>query len=665
MRRGVTVSSADDRFIAGFMADYFAECDEHLTAVRGLLLSLERAVGEAPIDPAVLEELFRSFHSIKGISGMVELREAEMLAHEMESYLRALRQRDTEISQAGVDALMAGVSALEGVLSARREKRASPAVGTVMRQISAVVPEVIAAERLPSSSPLPGAAAPWLVTFVPTVQLNARGVNVDSVRARLREHGTIAHAAPKILASGIAFEFGFAGDLDPATREAWLADGITAEPAAAPAAAWEGPPDHDPMGSVAVAEETSRPSSAFHHVRVDLGKLDELMRMIGDLVISRARLESTLSHIEPRVPAVEWRAVHEDSALLERQLRDLREGVVRVRLVPVGEIFRRMPFVVRDLAKESGARVRLVLQGQETEIDKYLIERMMDPVLHLVRNSVTHGFESPEERRASQKPEEGTLQLTAGSAGESVILEIADDGRGIDAQDVVRRARLLGLSVADGAIDSAALLDLICTPGFSTRDETDRGSGRGVGMAVVKSTIQQLNGTLSLHTELGVGTRFTIELPLTLSIAEAMIATVGDRTFAVPQGSVREVIEIEPASLRSLEDHEIVPYRGGALPIVRLGRVFGIAEHPRRSLHAFVVGSGLEAVGVVVDRISGQREIVVRTISDAMIKVDGVAGATDLGDGRAVLILNLPALARQARRMPGAAPASRARARSA
>jgi two-component system chemotaxis sensor kinase CheA len=192
------------------------------------------------------------------------------------------------------------------------------------------------------------------------------------------------------------------------------------------------------------------------------------------------------------------------------------------------------------------------------------------------------------------------------------------------------------------------VLDLICAPGFSTRDETDRGSGRGVGMSVVKSTIQQLNGTLALQSEAGRGTRFIIELPLTLSITEAMIATVGDRTFAVPQGSVREVIEIDPASLRTVEGHEIAPYRGGALPIVRIGRVFGIPEHPRRALHAFVVGAGLDAVGVAVDRIDGQREIVVRTMMDAMIKVDGVAGATDLGDGRVVLILNLPALARLA-----------------
>jgi two-component system chemotaxis sensor kinase CheA len=202
------------------------------------------------------------------------------------------------------------------------------------------------------------------------------------------------------------------------------------------------------------------------------------------------------------------------------------------------------------------------------------------------------------------------------------------------------------MPVPDGPLDATTLLDLICSPGFSTRDETDRGSGRGVGMAVVKSTIQQLNGTLSLQTEAGRGTRFTIELPLTLSITEALIAVIGDRTFAVPQGSVREVIEIERASLRRVEGHEIAPYRGGVLPVLRLSRLFGLPEGEPRSLHAFVIGSGLDAVGMAVDRITGQREIVVRTIADNMIKVNGVAGATDLGDGRVVLILNLPALAR-------------------
>jgi two-component system chemotaxis sensor kinase CheA len=650
------MSDGGELFTAGFMDDYFAECDEHLDAIRELLLTLESSVVAGHAEEVVLEGLFLSCHSIKGISGMVELREAELLAHEMESYLRALRGRETVLSQGGVDALIAGVDTLEAVIKARRNNDPIPSIAASIGGLIAVV-------RPADSSGAGGAAeargtvnVDWVVTFVPSKELNARGMTVDTVRSRLRERGAIVRATPKVLQTGIAFEFGFAGDLDEQTRGEWAADGLTALAAAATADESEG---SSAFGSgvsgaefasgVNVAGGANPPlSSVSHYVRVDLVKLDELMRMIGDLVISRARLEGTLASLEARIPAVEWRAVHENSAAIERQLRGLREGVVRVRLVRVGEIFRRMPFVVRDLAKESGARVRLSLQGQDTEIDKFLIERMMDPMLHLVRNAVSHGFELPAERRAAGKPEEGTLSLSAVAAGESVVIDIADDGRGIDTEDVVRRARLAGLPVPEH-VDASGLLDLLCAPGFSTRDATDRASGRGVGMAVVKSTIQQLNGVLRLSSQPGRGTRFSIELPLTLSITEAMIATVGDRTFAVPQGAVREVIEIEPARLRRIENHEVVPYRGGSLPVVRLGRLFGIAEHGRRTLHAFVVGSGLEAVAIAVDRITGQREIVVRPTSDPMIKVEGVAGATDLGDGRVVLILNLGALAQAAR----------------
>jgi two-component system chemotaxis sensor kinase CheA len=278
---------------------------------------------------------------------------------------------------------------------------------------------------------------------------------------------------------------------------------------------------------------------------------------------------------------------------------------------------------------------------------------MLDPVLHLVRNAVSHAFEPVDERIAAGKPPEGTLTLAAASVGDAVLLEVADDGRGIDEGAVVARARALGLAVPDPPLDRRRLLDLICTPGFSTREESDRASGRGVGMAVVKTTVEDLNGRISLDTAAGRGTRFRIELPLTLAILDALIAQVGDRTFAVPQSAVREVFEIEPASLRRLERNEIVPFRDATLPVVRLSDVFGITPRPGRVLHGFVVGTGAEAVAVAVDRISGQREIVVRSLDDSLIKVPGVTGATDLGDGRAVLILDLPGLVRHR----GAGPA--------
>jgi two-component system, chemotaxis family, sensor kinase CheA len=269
----------------------------------------------------------------------------------------------------------------------------------------------------------------------------------------------------------------------------------------------------------------------------------------------------------------------------------------------------------------------------------------MEPVLHLVRNAVAHGLEASEVRQRAGKPREGTITLRASTVGDAALIDVEDDGRGIDVAAVTARARAAGVAVPEGPLEAGTLLDLICAPGLSTRETADRGSGRGVGMAAVRAAVQEVGGILTLETDPGRGTRFTLQLPLTLAITDAIIATVGDRTFAVPQAGVSEVIEVDPAAVRQLENNEIVPYRQGTLPLLRLSRIFGVAPTPRARLHVFVAGRGAAAVGLAVDRIVGQKEIVVRTFGDRFIKVHGVAGATELGDGRVVLILDVGALA--------------------
>ena len=631
---------SEDVFAAGFLDDYFAECDEHLSLVRRLLLDVHAAGPDRPLRPAVVEELFRSFHSVKGVSGMVGARDAELLAHHLEGYLRVLRRPGARVTDAGIDALVGGVDALERAIGSRRDNGPAPDPGAAIVRLEAAVASTPIGTAMAQAAEAPKAA--WRVTFAPSAALLARGINVDTVRARLRDAGEIVDASPRVTPGGIAFEFLFDGSLDEGTIAAWREDGIAIEPAAVAEAA-PAEPAPEP-----VAADPVTPIGPSHVVRVDLTRLDELMRLIGELVISRSRLEDALGRVERHVPAVEWRDVQENAQTIEHQLRDLREAVMRIRLVPIGDLLRRVPFVVRDLARDTGKRVRLDLRGQETEIDKFLIERMMDPVLHLVRNAVSHALETADERVAAGKPPEGTLTIAASSIGDAVVLEIADDGRGIDEAAVVARAREAGIDTPDPPLDRARLLDLICAPGFSTRDETDRASGRGVGMSVVQTTVEELKGRLSLWTRTGEGTRFTIELPLTLAIADALIAHVGDRTFAVPQAGVREVVELDPSSIRRIEGHEIVPFRGGSLPVLRLSDVFGLSPRPGRALHAFIVGAGSDAVGVAVDRISGQREIVVRSMEDALVRVEGITGATDLGDGRAVLILDLPGLVRAA-----------------
>lgn len=643
-------------FFAQFLDEYYAECDEHLTLLRRNLLALETRVGQPQLDRALLDELFRSFHTLKGVSGMVGLSAAEELAHQMESYLRDLRQEEVVLSLKGVEALISGLALLEQVINARRNETPLPRIDQVIGQLQAVALSDSSREanRLSDrdESALPGGEEArgrvWRVEFVPSAELAERGVNVNTVRQRLTSIGEVVSVTPQVREQGeIAFHF----LITTSAPESVLSDGgqdnltfvrMTEET--------DAPKTTEDMG-VSLSAEPEAPEMAVSSllspsnvVRVDLARLDELMRMIGELVISRARLEEQLLAVKGKLSPVEWRSLREVSLAIDRQLRDLRQGVMRVRMVPVSDIFDRMQFIVRDLARENSRKIRIELAGRETEIDKFLVERMLPPLVHLVRNAVTHGFEDDHERLAQGKTAEGTLVLQAATVGESVVLEIADDGRGIDRERVAARAKEKGLIDSDTTLDDAKLLELICNPGFSTRDEIDRGSGRGVGMDVVKNTVEELGGILALETEKGTGTRFTIKLPLTLAIAEAIIVSVNGQKFAVPQSALREVMEVETASIKTLENNEIISYRGGVLPLVRLARLFDMQDKHGPKIHVFVVGEGAHAMGVAVDRILGQREIVVRGIGDPLVQVPGVAGATDLGDDRVVLILDVAGL---------------------
>ena len=613
-------------FFDQFLDDYYAECDEHLVLIRRALFALEDEVDAPAIDRATLDNLFRSFHTLKGISGMVGLSAAEQLAHHLESYLRELRQGSVSLSAAGFEALAAGVSLLENVINARRNDQPIPPIDVIANRLQAVVEKSeVSGENT--------VVTRWQVEFTPSAELAARGVNVNSVRERLQEIGELRQAKPIVKGAGeIAFQFVLATNAGQATLKNLESDGLVFQPLEEEDAGVQKAPQ--PVATIA-------PSTV---VRVDLDRLDELMRIIGELVISRTRLEDQLTELKRSTPATVWRPLQETSFGIARQLRDLRESVMRVRMVPIGEVFERMTFVVRDLARENRKKIIVQLSGGETEIDKFLVERMMEPLLHLVRNAVSHGIETVAEREAQGKQAEGLLSLSAMTAGERIIIKIADDGRGIDRDRVLERAKANGLSLGKTEIDDQSLLDLISTPGLSTRDEADRASGRGVGMDVVRNAVEDLSGHISLTTSMGQGTTFTIELPLTLAIAEALIVSVDGQRFAVPQSAVREVLEVESASTNVLENNEIISYRGKVLPLLRLARVFEMNHERGDKFHVLVIGEESNAVGLAVDRILGQREIVVRAIKDPLAQSKGIAGATELGDQRVVLILDISAL---------------------
>lgn len=632
--------------------DFFAECEEHLRDVRQAIVALERDPVERE-RVAVVDKLFRSFHSLKGIVGMADLRAAEQLAHKTEDYLRALTRREAALSVAGMDALSASVQAMEHSVAAFRDEEAPPDVSAVLAQFDSLAehsePKAEPAGEAPTETPeealgrkiseasLEGSPV-WMCNFIPTPALNERGINVNEVRARLSSLGTVLHAAPRIGGGTIAFEF-YVAVKDPAADIAqWNKDGITAEQVQSASKVGARPPAASVNGS---NKTVVSPSQV---VRVDLGRLDDLMRIAGELVIQRSRLEEQISRLASS--DVDISGLNEVHHGFGRQFRELRETVMRLRMVPIAEIFDRLPFVVRDLTRGTTKKVSLEVVGQQTELDKYVVERLKDPFLHLVRNAVSHGIEDPEERLAAGKAAEATLTLSAKTIGETVVIEISDDGRGIDPAKVAARAREIGVEVPS-PLDSPAILDLICLPGFSTRDEADMAAGRGVGMSVVSNTVRELGGTLSLDAEEGRGTRFTLRLPLTLLITEALIVTSGGQNFAVPQNSVEEVLQIEEANVKRMERAELVSVRGSALPLVRLRELFGFPRSDKATPSVLVSQTERGRVGLVIDRIIGQRQIVVRSMRDPLIHVSGVIGATELGDGRPLLILDPLALARQ------------------
>ncbi len=646
------MSGRDDNDPAALFPDYVAECEEHLTASGRVLLDLEATPDR--LDRDQLDGLFRSFHTVKGLSGMVGLQEAELLAHQLESYLGAVRRGRIALSGAGLALLVDGVKSLEGVIAARGAGQPIPSVDLLVGQIANLIPAdaqgpaPVGAVGVPTPPPerksdpheraiaaIRAGATVWRVRFEPSPARTEHGLTVNVVRERLRAAGDILHAEPTVVPGGVTFSFLVAGRTAD-FAQAFPDDGLTIE-------RYQPPTISPPIASARQAASLT-PANL---VRVDLGRLDELMRTVGELVITRARLDNGLVRVASALSAAEARELRETSHAMERQLRQLREGVMRVRLVPIRDVFARMRFVVRDLARETGREIDLFLTGEQTEVDKFVVERLADPILHLIRNAVSHGLEPPAERIAAGKPPRGRIDLRAAAAGGAVVIEVEDDGRGIDTELVYAQARAGGLVPADAPADPAGVLDLICSPGFSTRDGADRASGRGVGMDVVARAVEELGGSLALETHKGRGSRFTARLPLTLAIADALIVMVAAQTYAIPQTAVREVVEVAPGTPVVLENNELLPHRGGVLPLLRLTDLFRLSR-PAGAYVALIVGDG-GGIALAADRVIGLREIVVRPLADPLVQAPGISGATELGDGRAVLILDAVGLVRSAR----------------
>lgn len=330
---------------------------------------------------------------------------------------------------------------------------------------------------------------------------------------------------------------------------------------------------------------------------------------------------------------------------LGRITNELQEGVMRIRMVPVAQIFSRFPRLVRDLSRNLKKEIRLQTEGEETELDKSVIEDLLDPLIHCVRNAMDHGLEPPEEREGKGKNREGTIYLRAVNKGNVIVIEVEDDGKGIDVEKVRKRAIERGLLHPDKKLSDIEAFNLIFEPGFSTAVEVTNISGRGVGLDVVKKKIEKLNGSVSVWSELGKGSVFTIKLPLTLAIIQGLLVKVGQEIYAIPITSVIDSHRIKPEDIKMIDNYEVFNLRDNVLSIIRLNRLFQIPEEDKKSYHyVVVVGSGNQKVGLIVDALIGEEDVVIKPLKDRYSNSPGVAGATILGDGSVSLIIDVSQL---------------------
>jgi two-component system chemotaxis sensor kinase CheA len=402
------------------------------------------------------------------------------------------------------------------------------------------------------------------------------------------------------------------------------------------------------MPAVEPAPLTASPAGPDNLLRVDAERIDSVLNLVGELILAKSMLQQALLEFGQRFPKEVLRGKFADAMAFQgRVLNDLQHSVMKIRMVPVDQLFRRFPRIVRDVAIQCGKEVALAVRGGQTDLDKSILDAIAEPLTHLVRNAIGHGLETAEDRTRAGKPPQGTLRLAAYHQGNQVVIEISDDGRGIQVEKVRQRAVSQGLLAPAQAerLTESETLELILQPGFSTADEITELSGRGVGLDIVQSVIARLKGTVEIETVPDRGTTFRLRLPLTLAIIRALMFRVEERLYALPLNAVAEIARTVEAEIHQVEHYDVLQLRNDVLPLLRLGsKPASGPETSRRKVFVLVIHSGERKFGVIVDALEGEGELVIKALDDKSITTDLVSGASILGDGRVVLILNMIAL---------------------
>ncbi|MBV8490463.1 MAG: chemotaxis protein CheA [Candidatus Eremiobacteraeota bacterium] len=647
-----------------FVAYFRDEAEELLQQIDADLLKLEEVVNTGVPDPEIVNSLFRALHTIKGSGGMLGFTEVQGLAHKLENLCDLLRKDRMPLSEGCVDILFSGRDFLTDLVEAAVTGGNSPSgmveymsrldqfVG-IYEETSQVIEGKTGSEQSFEEAAQQEEAKP------------ASAADVDAFEAEVARLLAEAEASRSEAPRAAAPE---PGPVEPPTAAAPAA--APEPPAAAPAAQTPAPPVAAPAaeppapetakgGKQAAAAEQKR-SSLHQTIRVDIERLDALLNLVGELVINRTRISDIANTLERLMAdkAIDGslgiigplaKDLADSAALLARTTNEIQESIMKVRMVPIGQVFDRFPRLVRDVAKARGKEVQLVISGAETDLDKTIVDEVGEPLMHLLRNSVDHGIEPPDVRESRGKPRAGTISLNAYHEGNQIIVEVSDDGGGIDLEKVRARGIRQGLISAEDRLPDRDIIELIFTPGFSTAEVISDVSGRGVGMDVVKKNITRLKGIFDIDTVPGQGTRFTIKLPLTLAIIQALLVRVVDELYAIPLDSVIESQRVEMPDVRTVHGNEVITLRGQVVPLVRIADFFEL-EGVRDPDKVMIVIVGLQGrqVGLVVDSFEGEQEIVIKPLSDVVGRIPGISGATILGNGSISLIIDVHSLVSEA-----------------
>jgi len=669
-----------------YMGMFLDESHEHLQSLNDGLLNIEEN-GE---DKDVVNEIFRNAHTLKGMSATMGYNKIAELTHEMEDVLDLIRNDKLNINEDILDTLFKCLDSLEQMINSVGDGESEDVV-----DVSDLVAKLSSISKgTPAPAPAaaaPAAAAPTGPSFAlsdvdidvlkKAKESGLQGIHVKVTLAEtcllksarsymvmnaLDELGDVIKSVPSaedleqekfdrsfeiLLVTGAEVK-----QVEDALNSISEIDSIevsVVDPDAAPAPAQPAAAAPAPAAPAPAAKAASKPAAKAekkpaankakknHHqsqsVRVDIEKLDTLMNLMGELVINKVRLEQIgQTH--------RLAELTETLEQMDRVTTELQNIVMKVRMVPVSAVFNRFPRMVRDIAKELNKEINLTIEGEETELDRTVIDEIGDPIMHLLRNSCDHGVEMPDEREAKGKPRTGEVGLIARHEGNNVVIMVTDDGAGIDPNKIRSKAVEKGMITQEEAdkLDDADAVRLIFLPGFSTAEKISDISGRGVGMDVVRSKIEALSGHVDVETHIDEGSIFKIKLPLTLAIIQAMLVQVQEEMYAIPLGSIDSTINIQPTDIKTVQNREVIVLRGEIIPIIRMEQTLQVPHvKDAEDIFVVVVHAGEAKAGIVVDKLIGQQEIVIKTLGSLFTGLKMFSGATVLGDGRVALILDV------------------------